>query len=80
MGETDSKQIWVESWLLYLLAVQLEQVVDLSRPEFLQLQNKGEQMKMDPKAGKILSKRLKGLHRLVLEKKEKWQKCSILGS
>ena len=35
-GETESKQIWVESWLLYLSAVQLGQVVDVSGPEFPQ--------------------------------------------
>lgn len=38
-GETESKQIWVESWLLYLSAVQLRQVVDVSGPEFLQFWN-----------------------------------------
>lgn len=38
-GETESKQIWVESWLLYLSAVQLGQVVDVSGPEFPQFWN-----------------------------------------
>ena len=36
---------------------------------------------MDQKAGKILIylREMKELHTLVLEKNDKWQKCSIMG-